>query len=235
MLFDLRGRGRRRTVQVIYLTLAILMGGGLVLFGIGGDVQGGLFDAFSENRGDGSDQIREQVQTQEERTRTNPRDPAAWAALAQSRYQLASTGESYDQTTGQFTGEGQTVLRQAGQAWQRHVELAGDRPNADVAAVMTNAYEALGDPAQAARAWSLVVDAREEPGSGDFARLAQLYYQATNTRQGDLAARAAVRAAPRDQRTQLRQQLDQVKAQVLTQQAQGAAGGAAPAAPGTTP
>ena len=40
MLFDLRGRGRRRTVQVIYLTLALLLGGGLVLFGIGGDVQG---------------------------------------------------------------------------------------------------------------------------------------------------------------------------------------------------
>ena len=34
MLFDLRGKGRRRTVQVIYVSLAILMGGGLVLFGI---------------------------------------------------------------------------------------------------------------------------------------------------------------------------------------------------------
>ena len=45
MLFDLRGRGRRRTVQTIYLTLAVLMGGGLVLFGIGGSVSGGLFDA----------------------------------------------------------------------------------------------------------------------------------------------------------------------------------------------
>ena len=39
MLFDLRGRGRRRTVQVIYIGLAILMVGGLLLFGIGG---GGL-------------------------------------------------------------------------------------------------------------------------------------------------------------------------------------------------
>ena len=27
MLFDLRGRGRRRTVQAIYLSLALLMGG----------------------------------------------------------------------------------------------------------------------------------------------------------------------------------------------------------------
>ena len=50
MLFDLRGRGRRRTVQVIYLSLAILMGGGLVLFGIGSSSSGGLFDAFSSNR-----------------------------------------------------------------------------------------------------------------------------------------------------------------------------------------
>ena len=46
MLFDLRGRGRRRTVQVIYLSLAVLMGGGLVLFGIGGGTNGGLFDAI---------------------------------------------------------------------------------------------------------------------------------------------------------------------------------------------
>ena len=35
MLFDLRGTGRRRTVKIVYVTLAILMGGGLVLFGIG--------------------------------------------------------------------------------------------------------------------------------------------------------------------------------------------------------
>ena len=39
MLFDLRGRGRRNTIKVIYITLAFLMGGGLVLFGIGGNTQ----------------------------------------------------------------------------------------------------------------------------------------------------------------------------------------------------
>src|SRR6188472_169767 len=54
MLFDLRGKGRRRTVQVIYLGLAILMGGGLVLFGIGGATSGGLFDAINGNSGSGS-------------------------------------------------------------------------------------------------------------------------------------------------------------------------------------
>jgi len=49
MLFDLRGRGRRRTIKFVYITLAVLMGGGLVLFGIGGGgaMQGGLVDAIT--------------------------------------------------------------------------------------------------------------------------------------------------------------------------------------------
>ena len=48
MLFDLRSRGRRRTVQVVYLGLALLMGGGLVLFGVGtGSGNGGLLNAFT--------------------------------------------------------------------------------------------------------------------------------------------------------------------------------------------
>jgi len=44
MLFDLHGR-RRRVVQATYLALAVLMGGGLVLFGVGGDVS---FNIFSD-------------------------------------------------------------------------------------------------------------------------------------------------------------------------------------------
>src|ERR671911_508833 len=53
MLFDLRGRGRRRTVKIVYITLALLMGGGLVLFGIGGGgaMQGGLVDAITGSSG----------------------------------------------------------------------------------------------------------------------------------------------------------------------------------------
>ena len=48
MLFDLRSRGRRRTVQAVYLGLAVLMGGGLVLFGVGaGNSFGGILNAFT--------------------------------------------------------------------------------------------------------------------------------------------------------------------------------------------
>jgi hypothetical protein len=62
MLFDLRGSGRRRTVKIVYVTLAFLMGGGLVLFGIGGGgaLSGGLVDAITESDGGGNgiDRVR---------------------------------------------------------------------------------------------------------------------------------------------------------------------------------
>jgi hypothetical protein len=59
MLFDLRSPGRRNAIKVVYVTLALLMGGGLVLFGIGGEVSGGVVDALTgSNRGDdGSDRF----------------------------------------------------------------------------------------------------------------------------------------------------------------------------------
>src|SRR5918992_862362 len=90
MLFDLRGR-RRRVVQVVYLMLALLLGGGLVLFGIGGDVSGGLVDAF---RGGGGGQstdsaLEDRVDRQEERLRANPRDERVLQNLVRDYYSLA--------------------------------------------------------------------------------------------------------------------------------------------------
>src|ERR1700752_4425301 len=116
MLFDLRGRGRRRTVQVIYMSLAILMGGGLVLFGIGGATSGGLIDAIQGNSGgstSGSDTFQKRVDALQKRTTANPSDSNAWAQLAGLRFQLATTGANYDQSTGTYTAKGKTELRGA--------------------------------------------------------------------------------------------------------------------------
>jgi len=64
MLFDLRSRHRRRAVKVMYSALALLMGGGLVLFGVGtGQSGGGLLNAFG---GGGSSGAQNQVVSQEE-------------------------------------------------------------------------------------------------------------------------------------------------------------------------
>src|SRR5690349_19030973 len=113
MLFDLRGRGRRRTVQVIYLGLALLMGGGLVLFGVGGNVQGGLLDAFKDSNGSANDAIEKRVEDVQKAVKARPNDPAVWAQLAEAQYQLAGTTDGFKQETGQFTGDSREKLVEA--------------------------------------------------------------------------------------------------------------------------
>ena len=86
MLFDLRGPGRRRTIKVIYSSLAVLMGVGLVLFGIGGAVSGGLFDAFNGGGSTSSgDAFKAEITRLNKRIAANPSDPAALAELARTR------------------------------------------------------------------------------------------------------------------------------------------------------
>src|SRR4051794_12552671 len=134
MLFDLRGRGRRRTVQAIYLTLAVLMGGGLVLFGIGGSVSGGLFDAVGLTGGGGSgSSANEQLQKQEKaavrRARLNPHDETALITLTRVRYQQAGQGDNFDQESGAFKSGGRKELSQAAQSWSSYLALEPKQPD----------------------------------------------------------------------------------------------------------
>ncbi len=111
-LFDLRSRGRRRTVQAVYLSLAILMGGGLVLFGVGtGSGIGGLLNAFT---GSGSGNQQNQVISQQEKaavrqTKLTPNSAAAWAALVSARYDNASSS-GFNPTTSTYTAAGKKEL-----------------------------------------------------------------------------------------------------------------------------
>ena len=224
MLFDLRGAGRRTTVKVVYLTLAVLMGGGLVLFGIGGDVSGGLVDAITERGGGGDDGTAryQQRETEAERaTQANPQNAAAWAGLARARYQLASTGDGVDPASGSFTDQGRAQLQAASQAWERHLALDPAKPDDSVASLMVRAYGEVGlnEPEKAVQAQEVITEAR--PGATAFARLSILAYQAGQTRKGDLARQAALREADdKAERDALKSELDQVKQQALAAQLQ---------------
>ena len=232
MLFDLRGRGRRRTIQVIYLSLALLLGGGLVLFGIGGDVQGGLFDAFRDESGGGNDVLQEDVDKAQERVDANPRDAAAWAALAESKANLANQSEGVDPNTGTYGGESRQVALEAVRAWDRHVSLAGPNVDDGVARVILLTHEALGQPRKAFDTWNHVVDVKKNPDSSDFQRLAELAYLSGDPeliRTGDRFAERTIDKAreegeSKDRIDQLRNGFAQLKAEV--QQEQG--GAAAP-------
>jgi hypothetical protein len=230
MLFDLRGSGRRRVVKIVYITLAFLMGGGLVFFGIGGGgaLPGGLVDAITQGGSggdDSADRIRDQEQAATAKARANPEDAALWAAVARARFQLANTGENVDQNTGQYTEEGAAQLRAATRAWEEHVELAGNRPDSNVASLMVQAYGALGDLAKATTAQEIIAEDRDSAGA--YAQLAQLAYQANQLRKGDLARDKALELTEPDMREALKGQLESTRAQ--------AALGAASESPTPTP
>ena len=219
MLFDLRGRGRRRTVQAIYLSLALLMGGGLVLFGIGSDQSGGLFDAFSGENSGGSatEAIDKRIERQLATARANPRSPDAWAQLAVSRFQRAGIdGIGQD---GTYTADGKKHLRLAADAWERHIALDPKQPNVRAANLMVQAYgpQALNELPKAVNAKQIVTAAERPPSSNQFAQLAQLAYAAGETRVGDLAATRAVDLAPAETRKELRTALETLKTQASRQ------------------
>ena len=232
MLFDLRGSGRRTTIKAVYLTLALLMGGGLVLFGIGGEVSGGLFDALSENRGSSSvsdERFRDRAVEAQRAAEANPQDAEAWADVARARFQYASAGDFFDQNTGQFTAEGKAQLQAASQAWERHLAVAEDSPDDRVATIMVQAYSQAGlnEPEKAVRAQEIITEVR--PKDSTFATLAVLAYQAGQTRKGDLATKEALALAEDDDRNTLKSELEAAKQQALSTQIQEATENAPPA------
>jgi hypothetical protein len=212
MLFDLRGR-RRRAVQATYLTLAVLMGGGLVLFGIGGDVSGGLFDAFSDRSGSGnsSEQLEERIDRNEERVEANPRNEAALKALVRDYHALASS----QLPTGavEYPDEAKDDLRQAGEYWQRYLEAETGDPDPSLARLAVAVYDlnGLNEPAQAAAAMRIV--AEEGNDFQSYLALVQYAAAAGDERTADLAGQKAIDLAPKRLEKQVRQQVKTVKAQ----------------------
>lgn len=208
MLFDLKGR-RKRLVQVVYLTLAILMGGGLVLFGIGGDVSGGLFDAFSDRQGSGNDIVDDRIEDNEKKLDTDPTNEAALKALVRDWYSLAN--DEADPNTNQYTGEGQERLAKADDAWQRYLDVETKKPDASLASLMIQVYgqTGLNKAAEAAEAAELIAEAR--PSSQAYLQLVQFAALAGQKRKADLAGIKAVDLAPKKQRSTVKALVEQAK------------------------
>jgi tetratricopeptide (TPR) repeat protein len=213
MLFDLRGRGRRRTVQMIYLGLALLMGGGLVLFGVGGATNGGLLDAFKADSGSQnvSDVFKKRIDNAEKAVKVRPNDPKAWAELTRVRYQQAGSGDGFDQNNFVFTDKGKAELRQTEAAWNKYLSLT-DKPDDTVASLMVQAFgqAGLNEPDKAVNAQEIVIDSRQATAPM-YVQLAALAYQAGQTRKAELASKKAIQLSPKDDREQIKAELQSAR------------------------
>jgi hypothetical protein len=213
MLFDLRGRGRRRTVQVIYLGLAVLFLLGFVGFGVGvGGSGGGLINALTNNKGSGGANYSSQVSAAQKRTKRDPSNPAGWAALTEAQLHQASEGAYYEQSTGKFTGKGKELLTKVAHSWSTYLALEPHNPNSELAQRMVTVYgeEGLNQPAAVVQALQIVI-ADKPPSAALYGALAEYSYKAKNTRQGDLASEKAVNLAPPGERKHVKAELEAVK------------------------
>jgi len=234
MLFDLQGK-RKRFIQVIYAGLAILMGGGLIAFGIGGEVSGGLLDGLGiGSGGQRSGRLGADFEARIERARLeaerNPRNQQALLEL--SRLHVLS-GEDRGEVVGDEaqgtqvipTAESYEDFRAATDAWERYLKLRPRNPDPRVARFIVRAYTALADNslggqtldladfnsfvAAAAEAQRAV--AEELPAPRSFTDLARYLYFAGRVKAGDSAAERAVELTPKASRKQVEDALEQAR------------------------
>jgi hypothetical protein len=216
MLFDLRGR-RRRAVQVTYLTLAVLMGGGLLLFGIGGGVSGGLIDAITGSSGGSSanSQLQKRIDRNEKRLQTSPSSSVALGQLVRDHYALAVSGQPQGSTT--FPDDAKGDLEAADRYWQRYVDAVKGKPDPSLAAVAVQIYDTggLNKPKEAAKATAIVAESQNNFQA--YLALVQRATAAGDTRTADLAAQKAVDLAPKNLKKQVEKAAEAAKKPVPKQ------------------
>ena len=208
MLFDLRGK-RRRAVQATSLILAVLMGGGLVLFGIGGS-GGNIFDAFDSGGGSsGNEQLEKRVDNLEKRLQASPQDAVILAALVKANYQVAVSKTPSGQTT--IPEEGKQDLAKAGRYWERYVTATNGEPSRELAQYALNIYssDGLNQPGKAKEAVRVL--AADANNAQTYLLLVQYAAQAGDTRTAKLAAQKAIDLAPKGQRKQVEQAAKQLQ------------------------
>jgi hypothetical protein len=222
MLFDLRGKHRRRAVKLIYVGLALLVGGGLILFGVGaGSGGGGLLNAATENEGSGGTSFSSQIKKYEKQIKKQPGNTVAWEKLTAAQLHEAGGEAFVNPQTGAPTAKGKELFAQASRSWERYLALNPPKPSLELAKLMLRVYgaEGLNQPASAVQVLQLVV-AAEPKNASYYAALAEYAYKAKNVRVGDLATSKAVSLAPAAERARVKKELESIKTspegQILT-------------------
>jgi predicted Zn-dependent protease len=218
MLFDLRRRGRRRTVQAVYGGLALLMIVGLVGVGVGaGNGNGGILNAFTGGGGGGGAQqsaVSSQEKAAQKAVKASPNSAAAWGQLLQAQWTSAGQGSNYNSSTGSFTAAGKKELAGAVNSWTHYVALTKS-PDPSIAVLASRAYAGLGNFSGAASAWEAETQVAPDQPKG-FECLAVSAYAAGQKRKGDLATTKALSLLPKAQQTTVKPELASAKTSAST-------------------
>jgi tetratricopeptide (TPR) repeat protein len=125
------------------VALAVLMGGGLVLFGIGGGTSGGLLDGLGISGGGTSSdpQFDDRIERAQATLETSPDDEKALLSLAEAHFLRAQTELEVDEQGRQtVTEEAQSDYAAAIEAWETYLGTEPEKPDDSVAALVLRAY-----------------------------------------------------------------------------------------------
>jgi hypothetical protein len=208
MLFDLQGP-RKTAVKAIYLGLAILMAGGLVLFGVGSSVNGGLADVFNSSSGSGD--LQKQVEKSQEAVAANPKSAKALENLIADRYALAGDPDNYNQDKQTFSKEGKAQLTALTKDWAT-LKKVDTTPNLNTASYAVSAYLGLQDAKGAQKAQAIV--AEKQPNAANYLALLQFALYAGDSLAATGAEVKAKELATKDQKDEVNQQIKTLKKQV---------------------
>jgi hypothetical protein len=215
MLFDLRSRRRRRVVKTVYLGLALLIGLGLIGFGVGtGGNFGGILSAAGNGGGgsaSGDALYNNALKKAEKRAVAHPSDPAAWVAVGTAAVNVSQLPTNFVQNTG-YTKSGYQVLKQLKRAWNTYLALAPSKLSSQFAGDVANAFgppppdgNGIGDYRTAESGQEVVVELN--PTYSEYEYLAYYAYLAHEKSRGDLAGARAVALAPKASKKQVEQGL----------------------------
>jgi hypothetical protein len=222
MLFDLRSPGRRFAIRFVYGFLALLIGGGLVLFGVGGGSGStGLLSQLA-NQGTGSASAVKIDETamlkSEKQAKAASSNPAAWDRYARDAYTLAETqyvAATSSSTTGGYTTAGaKELLADLKPAWNHYLALNPPHPDTTLAADVASAFglpPGIGEYAIAETAQELVAES-DASSSGEYYTLAVDAYLAGEPSRGQLAGARALALAPKSERSQIQTKLKEAAA-----------------------
>jgi hypothetical protein len=210
MLFDLRSRGRRTTVKIIYGSLALLMVVGLVGLGVGTGNSGGILNAGGNGSGGGTSLSNTALTSATKAVKKNP-SAANWLNLMKARYSDAGGGSNYDSTTNTYTKSGKKQLQAAIDAWNQYLKLATNSEKSGNSGLQNaffaaDIYQALQQWSNEANTWDLAVQAS---GGGAAAYkpylcLAYSAYAAKQSGKGALAGAKALALTPKASRSEIK-------------------------------
>jgi hypothetical protein len=219
MLFDLRSPGRRRVIKTVYFFLALLIGVGLVGFGVGtGGSFGGLFSAAANgggSSGTGNTKILNELKSAEKKAKASPKNAALWAKAGVAAYAVAVLPDNYDSSLGYTTG-GHAALDKMKVAWQHYLALAPSAPDISFAQEVSGAFAI---PPTGIQDWATAESAQEIVAENDqtaqqYEYLAYYAYQAKDLTTGDQAGAKAITLAPKKQAKTLKTTLLEMRASV---------------------